>query len=124
MHALRCFTRSRVALLVAVVVLLACATTGQASPTPTTPPPRQALRPPDARDSAERWPWPPQSFRLIPVVPDRPAPATEVGEFHMRDAAIGAGAATGLILLTAGMVRGLRHRHRQEVFSVVIQRSL
>jgi nitrate reductase gamma subunit len=47
-----------------------------------------------------------------------------VVEFHMRDAAIGAGAATGLILLTAGMVLGLRRRHRHEVFSVVIQRSL
>jgi hypothetical protein len=128
MHALRCFTRSGVALVVAVVVLLPWATAAQAQPTArpraASTHVRQDLRSPDARDSAEGRPAPTEIFTLMRFVPDRRAPAPEASGFHMRDAVVGAGAATGLILLTVGTVLSLRRRHRHELFSVVIQRSL
>jgi hypothetical protein len=121
MHALRCFTRPGVALLVAVVVLLPWVTAAQAH---SAAHPRWDLRSPDARDSAEGRPSPAEIFTLVRLVPDRRAPAAEASGFHMRDAAVGAGAATGLILLTAGTVLSLRRRQRPEMFSVVIHRSL
>jgi hypothetical protein len=128
MHALHCFTRLGVALVLAVVVLLPWATAAQAQlaahPLAASTHPRWDMRSPDARDSAEGLPSPAEIFTLVRLVPDRRAPATEASGFHMRDAAVGAGAATGLILLTAGMVLSLRRRHRPELFSVVIQRSL
>jgi hypothetical protein len=129
MHALRCFTRSGVALGVTVAVLLACAAAAPAQqvqrPLAASTPVHQDLRSPDARDSAEGRPSPAEVFTLIRLVPDRRAPATEASGFHMRDAAIGAAAAIGLILLAAGTVLSLRRRHRDQPFSVVLQqRSL
>jgi hypothetical protein len=127
MHALRCFTRPGVALVVTVVALLPWATAAQAKPA-ARPIAASAhthwdARSPDARDSAEGRPSPAEIFTLIRVVPDRSA-ATDASEFHLRDAAIGAGAATGLILLAAGTVLSLRRRQRPEIFSLVIHRSL
>jgi hypothetical protein len=128
MHALQCFTRSGVALALAVVVLLLWATAAHAQMAAhalaASTQPRWDLRSPDARDSAEGRPSPAEIFTLVRLVPDRRAPAAEASGFHMRDAAVGAGAATGLILLAAGAVLSLRRRHRPEIFSVVIQRSL
>jgi hypothetical protein len=127
MHGLHCFTRSSVALVLAAVVLLPWGTAAQAQsaarPLAASTHPRWDLRSPDARDSAEGRPSPAEIFTLIRVVPDRSA-ATDASEFHLRDAAIGAGAATGLILLAAGTVLSLRRRQRPEIFSVVIHRSL
>jgi outer membrane biogenesis lipoprotein LolB len=125
MHAHRWFTRSGVAL----AVLLACAATAPAQqeqrPLVASTPVRQDLRSPDARDSAEGRPSPAETFTLIRLVPDRRASATEASGFHMRDAAVGAAAAIGLILLAAGTVLSLRRRHRDQPFSVVLQqRSL
>jgi hypothetical protein len=129
MHAHRWFTRSGVALVVAVVVLLPWATAAQAQlaarPLAASPHVGWDLRSPDARDSAEGRPSPAEIFTLIRLVPDRRAPATEASGFHMRDAAVGAAAAIGLILLAAGTVLSLRRRHRDQPFSVVLQqRSL
>jgi hypothetical protein len=128
MQALRCFTRSGVALVVAVVVLLPWATAAQAQraarPLAASTHPHWDMRSPDARDSAEGRPSPAEIFTLVRLVPDRRAPAAEASGFHVRDAVVGAGVATGLILLTAGTVLSLRRRQRPEMFSVVIHRSL
>ena len=86
-------------------------------------PARQDLRSPDARDIAEGRPSPADIVTLVRLVPDRRAHPPQARGFDLRDAAVGAAAATGLILLLAGSVLRLR-RHRHELFSVVIQRSL
>jgi hypothetical protein len=118
MHALHCFTRLGVALVIMLLLWAATAAQAQSAERPQ----RWDARSPDARDSAEGRPSPAEIFTIVRVVPR--APATEASAFHLRDAAIGAGAATGLILLAAGTVLSLRRRHHDELFSVVIQRSL
>ena len=127
MHAHRWFIRSGVALAVAVAVLLpvaAAAPAQQERPLTASTPVRQDLRSPDARDSAEGRPSPAEIVTLIRMVPDGRAPTTDAEGFDFRDAAVGAAAATGLILLAAGARLSLRRRNRHEPFSAVIQRSL
>jgi hypothetical protein len=116
MHSHRRFTRSGIALALAVAVLLAFAAAASARP------PRQDLRSPDARDIAEGRPSPAEIVTLVRLVPDRRSPVARASGFDLRDAAVGAAAATGLILLVAGTWLSLR-RARQP-FSVVVQRSL
>ena len=128
MHAHRWFTRSGVALAVAVLVLVRLAAAAPAQrvnrPLAASTPVHQDLRSPDARDSAEGRPSPSEIVTLIRLVPDGRAPDADSEGFDLRDAAVGAAAATGLILLATATVLSLRRRHRHEPFSVVIQRSL
>jgi len=128
MHAHRWFTHSAVvALAVAVVALVQVAAAAPVQqvhrPLAASTPVRQDLRSPDARDSAEGRPSPAEIVTLIRLVPDGRAPAADPKGFHFRDAAVGAAAATGLIVLAAATF-SLRRHHRDEPFSVVIQRSL
>ena len=119
MHRRRRFTR---ALTVAIAVFLVAAVTAPAQPG-LNPRPRQDLRSPDARDVADGRPAPWEIVTLVRLVPDRRAAEPEPSGFHLRDAGIGAAAATGLILLVAGTVT-TRRRRRDRPFSIVIQRSL
>jgi hypothetical protein len=86
-------------------------------------PVRQDLRSPDARDSAEGRPSPAEIVTLVRLVPGR-RPAAEAKGFDLRDAAVGAAAATGLILLVAGTILTLRRRSNLQPFSFVVHRSL
>jgi hypothetical protein len=121
MHAHRRIKRSIVVL--AAVSTLWAAAPARASRTPfpgLAGPAYQDLRSPDARDIAEGRPSPADIVTLVRLVPDH---RVRPRGFDLRDAAVGAAAATGLILLLAGSVLRLR-RHRDQLFSVVIQRSL
>ena len=123
MHAHRRIKRSIVAL--AAVSTLWAAVPARASHTPfgVAAPAYQDLRSPDARDIAEGRPSPADIVTLVRLVPDHRARPPQARGFDLRDAAVGAAAATGLILLLAGSVLRFR-RHRNQLFSVVIQRSL
>jgi hypothetical protein len=120
--------RSCEALAVAAALLMALPTAAPALQVTRPPaanlPVRQDLRSPDARDSAEGRPSPAEIVTLIRLVPDRRAPAVEANGFDLRDAAVGAAAATGLILLVAGTILTLRRRSDHQPFSVVVHRSL
>jgi hypothetical protein len=122
MNAHRRITRSSVA--VAAVAMLCAAAPARSSNRPlgVATPAYQDLRSPDARDIAEGRPSPADIVTLVRLVPDRRAHPPQARGFDLRDAAVGAVAATGLILLLAGSLRFRRHRH--QLFSVEIQRSL
>jgi hypothetical protein len=119
-HRRRRFTH---VLAIAVAVLLAAAVAAPAQQA-ANPRVRQDLRSPDARDIAEGRPSPAEIVTLIRLVPDRRVAASEPSGFDLRDAAVGAAAATGLILLVAGTVMTLRRRYRDRPYDIVIQRSL
>jgi hypothetical protein len=123
MHAHRRIQRSSVAL--AAIAILWTAAPARASHIPLgiATPAHQDLRSPDARDIAEGRPSPADIVTLVRLVPDHRARPPQARGFDLRDAAVGAAAATGLILLLAGSVLRFR-RHRNQLFSVVIQRSL
>jgi hypothetical protein len=120
--------RSCAAIAVAAVLLVALPAAVSAQqvtrPLAANLPVRQDLRSPDARDIAEGRPSPAEIVTLVRLVPDRRAPVAEANGFDLRDAAVGAAAATGLILLVAGTVLTLRRRSDHQPFSVVVHRSL
>jgi len=123
MHAHRRIKRSSIALATVAILWTAAPARALHSPVGVATPARQDLRSPDARDIAEGRPSPADIVTLVRLVPDRRAHPPQARGFDLRDAAVGAVAATGLILLLAGSVLRFR-RHRDQLFSVVIQRSL
>ena len=128
MHSHRRSRRSCPALAVAAALLVAAPAAAPAQqvnrPLAANLPVRQDLRSPDARDSAEGRPSPAEIVTLVRLVPGRRVPAAEAKGFDLRDAAVGAAAATGLILLVAGTILTLRRRGNRQPFSFVVHRSL
>ena len=111
MHANRRIKRSSVALAAIAILWAAAPARASHSPLGVATPAHQDLRSPDARDIAEGRPSPADIVTLVRLVPDHRAHPPQARGFDLRDAAVGAAAATGLILLLAGSVLRFR-RHR------------
>jgi hypothetical protein len=119
MHSSRYLSRSTVALIAVTGTLAAFPAVAAAEPAPiSTYSPAQDLRSPDTRDAATGWtgqtpdaihPGVSLKPELVEIPSRVPAPVTVSG-FDWQDAALGALAAVGLILIAAAAVLTFRRR--------------